>query len=143
MAAFEAEYRYGDDDYDVSQSVESQTEEFFGECGLSVCSVLEANGAQKVNALQIWLFDKNDRRTVSQILVSKHAYENEALNAQLSAMGELVLAEAGQSMTLETLYLQATAIVQHVSYLSDASIQDAAFEHVSVKVVVEKSNAMG
>ncbi|MBN1400679.1 MAG: hypothetical protein JXA74_07570 [Anaerolineae bacterium] len=142
LGMFEAEYRYGDEDYDTAFTIEAADGEFLGECGLSVSSVLESEGTQKVNAFQLWLFDKNDIRTISQILVSRHAYENEALNAQLSAKGDLVLAEVEHSVMLETNNLQATAIIKSFRYLDDPALPpESAFERVNVEFVVEKANA--
>ena len=139
LGIFEAEYRFGDDDFDSSFSVETEDGEFLGECGVGISDVLEADDAQHVDAFEIWLFDKGDIRTISKVLVSEYAYQDEALHARLSAKGELVVAQPGLSITLSTLALQVTAVIMDCGYLPDDSAFNSAFSHLAVKLIVERT----
>jgi hypothetical protein len=140
LGVFQAEYHLGDDDFDCSFSIESEDGDFMGECGIGISDVLDVDGAQQVNAFEVWLFDKGDIRTVSKVLVSDYTYENEALNARLSAKGDLVVAQTGSSFTLETLALQVTVTITDVAYVPDASRPDAVFAQLNVEMLVEKAN---
>ena len=95
LGVFEAEYRYGDDDFDCSFSIEAEGA-FLGECGVGVSEVLGFDGSQRVAALEVWVFDKGDIRTVSKLLVSEFVAHDEALESRLSAKGDLVVGAAGR-----------------------------------------------
>ncbi len=142
FGVFEVEYDHEDDDFDCSFSIESPERGFLGECGIGVADVLLDDGPQRVDAFDVWLFDKSDIRTVSKILVSEYVYHDPALNAKLSAKGELVLAEPGATITLETLSLRVTAMVRSFSYDEDYRIPNCCFSHLEVHVVAESSDTI-
>jgi hypothetical protein len=138
LAAFEAEYQFGDDDFDCSFSIETADGEFLGECGVSVSDILEGDDMQHVDAFEVWLFDKEDIRTVSSILVSEFAYADDVLNAELSAKGELLVAQPGSTITLETMFLQLAATIEDHAYLPDEEIPDGIFSSLNVTLVVRQ-----
>lgn len=148
LGAFEAEYHYGDDDFDCSFSIETQDKEFLGECGVSISDVLGADDVQQVDAFDIWLFDKGDIRTVSKVLVSDYAYQDEATRARLEAKGELLVAQVGLTVTLETLSLRALVTIKDFGYIPDdqaaretggsATSFAGVFSHFSVDMIVER-----
>ena len=140
LAAFEAEYQFGDDDFDCSFSIETKDGDFVGECGVSVRDILEDEEAQHVDAFEIWLFDKVDIRTVSQILVSEYAYADETINAELSAKGDLVVAQPDSTVTLETMYLQLQATIADHAYLPDEEVPDGVFSRLNVALVVRQAD---
>jgi hypothetical protein len=134
---FEAEYQYGDDDLDVSYSIESSDGEFLGECGLSVADILEVDeGGQQIDAFEVWLFDKGDIRTVSKIIVSDLVLDDDELRQQLEEKGELVLARPGVLIELETLSLRLEAQIVDYRYRADADLPDAIFEFLQVELTV-------
>ena len=110
FAHFETVYQMGDELYDVSYSVESTTGEFLGECGVSAVERAEVGVPGKFTAFDVWLFDKLDSRTETKALLSERAAGDEALRAKLADRRELVVAEKGKTVILETgnLYLYAT-----------------------------------
>ena len=111
LGVFKAEYRHGDDAFDCSYSIESDGE-FLGECGVGISDVLSSASEEPlVDAFELWLFDKGDIRTVSRVIVSEYAYRDEALRNRLMAKGELVVAQPGATVQLETKSLQLTATV--------------------------------
>ncbi|MFP3895417.1 MAG: hypothetical protein ACLFV5_01070 [Anaerolineales bacterium] len=136
LDAFEATYTFGDDDFDRSFSIESQGGEFLGECGLSISDIVDIQDAQRVDAFEVWLFDKGDIRTVSKVLVSKHVYEDEALLGELGTKGDLLLAEPGLSFSLDTLSLQVEVTVGEVDYLPTDDIPEGIFSRLTVRLVV-------
>lgn len=142
LGVFEAEYRYGDDDYDCSFSIEVDGS-FLGECGVGVSEVLDFDGAQRVAALEVWLFDKGDIRTVSKLLVSEFVEHDDALRSQLSAKGDLVVGRRGEVLILETLGLMVTATVRQCDYLPDAQRPNSVFGHVNIELVAERGDDVG
>ncbi|MBC7236509.1 MAG: hypothetical protein H5T69_11785 [Chloroflexi bacterium] len=136
LGVFEAEYRYGDDDFDTSFSIESANGEFLGECGVGVADVLDVEEVQQIDAFEVWLFDKGDIRTVSKILVSDLVYDDEELRQRLEDKGELVVARPGTFVELETLSLRLAAVVQDCRYRQESELPDAVFEFLRVELTV-------
>jgi len=64
----------------------------------------------------VWLFDKSDIRTVTTVVASPYAYEDDTLRTKLGAKGNLVLAEKGQTITIETAALQVRAEIVDLDY---------------------------
>jgi hypothetical protein len=111
-----ATYRAGEPSYDESFSIESAGGEFFGECGMAIGETLQEGTPDRVMAMEIWLFDKNDIRTVTKVLMSEWAYNNDNIRSALAVKGEPVLAVPGQEVALETERLKVNATIRDVSY---------------------------
>jgi hypothetical protein len=122
MGHFVTTYKLGDDGYDTSFSIELPSGEFLGECGVGIAEVV-GEGPQKVTAFEVWLFDKNDIKTVTKVLMSSFAYNNENIRRKLQARGDAVLATPGQDLILETEALQVRAVVSDVGYGSGGAPQ--------------------
>jgi len=137
VGAYEAEYRFGDDDFDCSFTIETPSGEFLGECGVGISDVLSAEDGQKVNAFEVWLFDKSDIRTVSKVLVSQHSLSDHDLNARLSAKGDLVVARQSSEILLETLTLQVSAVVIGFGYRAEEP-RMATFDHLEMRLVARQ-----
>ena len=82
---------------------------------------------QRVSAFEIWLFDKDDTRTVSKVLVSEHAYRDPAMRAKLSAKGELVVGRTGESLELETASLRMVAQIIASEYGESGELPPGSF----------------
>ena len=139
LSIFEAEYAYGDDDFDCSFSIEAEDGNFLGECGVGIGGVLGINDAQQVDAFEVWLFDKGDIRTVTRILASEHADRDASRSAQLEAKAETVVAQRGLVIELETLSLRVSAVVKGFEYVEDREHPNAYFSHLELEMVVERS----
>ena len=139
LGTFEAEYRYGNDDFDCSFSIEAPDGEFLGECGLGVGDVLEDEDGQQVDAFELWLFDKEDIRTVSKLLLSEYAFHDEEIQAKLSAKSETVLAEPGRVVLLETRTLRVQATLNDQEYLLDDITPRSVFSQLSVALTAERA----
>jgi hypothetical protein len=116
QAQFVTSYSLGDDHYDPSFSIELETGEFMGECGVGISDTLGAGEPSKVTAFEIWLFDKNDIRTVTKVLMSEYAFGDEALRTKLAPKGEPILAKVGDHVVLETKRLRVQARLLDLAY---------------------------
>ncbi|MEP7199853.1 MAG: hypothetical protein ABI874_08560 [Chloroflexota bacterium] len=122
LGGFLTTYKVGDDGYDTSFSIEVPTGEFLGECGVGISEVV-GEGPQKVTAFEVWLFDKNDIKTVTKVLMSDYAYHNDAIRKKLQARGDAVLATTGQDIILETETMRVRAVVTDMAYGSGGTPQ--------------------
>ena len=116
LGHFVASYTLGQDSYDQSFSIESPTSQFLGECGMGISEIVSAGPPANVTAFEVWLFDKNDIRTVTKVLMSKYAYDDDALRAKLASKGEAILVEPGESVVLETASLRVDAEISEMEY---------------------------
>jgi hypothetical protein len=115
LGHFVTTYKLGDDGYDTSFSIELPTGEFLGECGVGISDVV-GEGPQKVTAFEVWLFDKNDIKTVTKVLMSDYAYNNDTIRKKLQARGDAIQAGRGQEVVLETEALRVRAVVSDMAY---------------------------
>jgi hypothetical protein len=83
-------YLLGDDLYDESFSIDTGAGEFMGEYGVGVSEIIGVGDPKKVAALEIWLFDKNDIKTATKVLMSQHAFSDLGIRSRLEPKGELV-----------------------------------------------------
>jgi hypothetical protein len=141
LATFEATYRFGDDDFYHAFTIESPQHEFLGQCGIVISDVLGIEGAQLVDAFDLWLFETRGTRTMSKVVASEYAYTDDDLSAKLARKGELVLAEEGLVVTLQTESLRLVATIRQVGYREDQVEPDSVFDQLHVELVVEKIGA--
>lgn len=136
LSQFMTTYLQGDDLFDDSFSIDSPSGEFLGECGVGISEVIGVGEPKKVTAFELWLFDKNDVQTVTKVLMSEHAFSDEALRQRLEAKGEPVLLEPGAEVVLETATLQLVARAVDVAYGSGALPENSFFERVTLELAV-------
>jgi len=127
LGQFVSEYVRGEADFDTSFGIESPEGEFLGECGMGITDFIGEKDAHRVSAFEIWLFDKDDTRTVSKVLVSEYAYRDPAMRAKLSAKGELVVGRPGDSVQLETASLRTVAEIVASEYGEDGDLPPGSF----------------
>jgi hypothetical protein len=116
LGHFVTTYKLGEDTYDESFSIETDQGEFLGECGVGISETVAPNEPDKVTAFEVWLFDKSDIRTVTKVLMSEHAFRDEALRARLASKGEAVLAQPNMPFLLETSGLELRVDVTELTY---------------------------
>ncbi len=136
LAQFMATYMKGDDLFDDSFSVDSPSGEFLGECGVGIADTIGVGEPKKVIAFEVWLFDKNDIQTVTKVLMSEHAFNDEATRQRLATKGEPVLAEVGKTFVLETETLQMVARVVDMEYGDGALPENSYFERLTLELAV-------
>jgi hypothetical protein len=136
LGHFVTTYDLGHDTYDESFSIETPMGEFLGECGVGISEALGADEpSKKVTAFEVWLFDKSDIRTVTKVLMSPHAYNDDALRARLAPKGDPVLAELGKSMVLETTSLRVDARVVDLEYDGGAVPPQSQFTKLTMELM--------
>jgi hypothetical protein len=129
-------YVLGDDLYDESFSIDTQAGEFMGEYGVGVSEAIGVGEPKKVTALEVWLFDKNDIKTATKVLMSKHAFNDPSIRARLEPKGELVVVEPQAQVLLETATLQLLVTVVDLEYGHGALPADSYFERITLELAI-------
>jgi len=129
-------YVLGDDLYDESFSIDTGGGEFLGEYGVGVSETIGVGEPKKVAALEIWLFDKNDIKTATKVLMSEHAYNDPNIRARLEPKGELVVVKAGEQVLLETMTLQLLATIVDMDYGMGAMPQKSYFDRITLELAI-------
>jgi len=91
---------------------------------------------KKVTALEIWLFDKNDIKTATKVIMSQHAYNDVSIRSRLEPKGELVLVEPQAQILLETATLQLLATVVDLEYGRGSMPANSYFERITLELAV-------
>ena len=133
-------YVLGDDLYDESFSIDTQAGEFLGEYGVGVSEAIGVGEPKKVTALEIWLFDKNDIKTATKVLMSEHAYNDPGVRSRLEPKGEIILVEPQGQILLETATLQLLATVVDLEYGHGPLPQNSYFERVTLELAIWPKN---
>lgn len=129
-------YVLGDDLYDESFSIDTQGGDFLGEYGVGVSETIGVGDPKKVTALEVWLFDKNDIKTATKVLMSAHAFNDPELRSRLEAKGELVMLEPQGQIILETATLQLLVTVNDLEYGTGALPPESYFERVTLELAI-------
>jgi hypothetical protein len=129
-------YVLGDDLYDESFSIDTQAGEFMGEYGVGVSEAIGVGEPKKVTALEIWLFDKNDIKTATKVLMSQHAFNDPGIRARLEPKGELVVVAPQSQVLLETATLQLLATVVDLEYGRGPLPADSYFERITLELAI-------
>lgn len=140
VVQFMTTYVLGDDLYDDSFSIDAQDGSFLGECGMGISETIGVGDPKKVMAFEVWLFDKNDIRTVTKVLMSEHAFRDEALKSRLAAKGEPVLVRQGDVVQMETASLVVTARVVDMAYGGGALPPNSYFERLTIELAAYAKN---
>ena len=134
VAQFMTTYVLGDDLYDDSFSIDAPDGSFLGECGMGISETIGVGDPKKVMAFEVWLLDKNDIRTVTKVLMSEHAFRDEALKSRLAAKGEPVQVSSGDVVSMETASLVVTARVVDMAYGGGALPPNSFFERLTIEL---------
>jgi uncharacterized membrane-anchored protein YhcB (DUF1043 family) len=134
LATFRTIYALGDDDYDDSFSIESPTGDFLGECGVGIGELIGVGEPNKVAAFEVWLFDKNDIQTVTKVMMSQYAFQDEETRNRLAAKGDPVAAELGGVISLQTASLEVEARIVDLTYGESALPSESFFERLTIEL---------
>ena len=129
-------YVLGDDLYDESFSIDTPAGEFMGEYGVGVSESIGVGDPKKVTALEIWLFDKNDIKTATKVLMSQHAFNEPEIRARLERKGELVAVGSQAQVFLETATLQLLATVVDLEYGKGPMPSNSYFERITLELAI-------
>ena len=117
LATFRTTFSLGDDLYDDSFSIESPSSgDFMGECGVGIGDIIGVGEPKKVSAFEVWLFDKNDIQTVTKVMMSRYAFQDEATRNRMAAKGDPTELVNGGVIHLETASLKIEARVVDMNY---------------------------
>jgi hypothetical protein len=133
LGQLETTFNLGDQGYDVTVPIESSAGEFLGECGISALEDTSPGEPDRVAAFEVWLFDKDDVRTETKVLLSERAFADDALRERLATKGELIRVQQGQTVTLETANLRLDARIAEAEYESDAN---SAFARLTTRLEI-------
>ncbi len=137
IARFHTTYTRGHDAYDDSFSIENSSAEFLGECGVGIAESIGADLPKNVTALEIWLFDKSDIRTITKVVMSDHAFFDDALKAKLAPKGEPVLARETETIVLETASLIINAEITEMAYGANSALPPkSSFDRITISLSV-------
>jgi hypothetical protein len=136
-------YLHGDDLYDDSFSIETPSGEFLGETGVGISETLGTSDSKNVTAFEVWLFDKNDIRTVTKVVMSDHAFNDDAVRARLAPKGEAVKAEPGMRVQLETASLRLQGRVVDLSYMGGPVPPNGVFDRITIELAAWKKDGQG
>jgi len=134
VSQFMSAYIMCDDYFDDSFSIEDANGGFLGETGAGISETIGVGAPKKVTAIEVWLFDKNDIRTITKVIMSEHAYNDEALRAKLAPKGEAVMARPGQQVLLETQTLRVIATIRDMSYGSGALPPNSYYDRLTLEI---------
>lgn len=134
IARFQTTFVRGHDTYDDSFSIENAEGDFLGECGVGLSETIGAEMPKNVTAFEVWLFDKNDIRTVTKVVMSDHAFFDEAIKAKLAPKGEPVLARPNETIVLETASLIVNAEITEMEYGTGTLPPQSFFERFTVEL---------
>jgi hypothetical protein len=136
IAQYMTTYMLGDDLYDDSFSIDSPSGEFLGECGVGISETIGVGDPKKVTAFEVWLFDKNDIQTITKVLMSDHAFDDEVISQRLASKGEPLRVEPGKSVLLETATLQLEVRVVDMNYGQGAMPDNSFFERLTLELSI-------
>jgi hypothetical protein len=112
---FTAAFHQGDVAYDQSFDIEGPDGSYWGECGMTMSEAVQGD-PERATALEVWLFDKSDIRTVTKVLMSDYAYGNQALREKLSSRGDAVLLAPDLGFVLDAQTLRLMGKIVEMEY---------------------------
>jgi hypothetical protein len=133
LIQFATTYALGDDRYDMSKSIEASNGDFLGECGVGISETIGGGVPEKATALEVWLFDKNDVRTITKVLMSEYAYSDASIRNKLAPKGDAVAIKKGDVVELKTQTLKIGARVVDLVYGSGTPA-NAYFQQVTLEL---------
>ncbi len=132
---YTATFVAGDQDYEESFDIETSDGSYMGECGMTISEVLVGD-PDWVTAIEVWLFDKADIRTVNAVLMRDFAFDNQLLREKLAGRGDTVPAKLGQTFVLEAATLLLEGEITHLEYPEDAAAAIQFFQRLTVTMQV-------
>jgi hypothetical protein len=136
IAQYTTTYLVGDDLFDDSFSIDSPTGEFLGECGVGIADTIGVGEPKRVSAFEVWLFDKNDIKTITKVLMSHHIYHDESGHNRLAAKGEPILAQPKTEVGLSTETLQMVVRIIDMAYGDGALPENSFFDRIILELAI-------
>jgi hypothetical protein len=113
-----AVYEFGKDNFEDFNMLETDEGDFLGESGMGIREAIPGTSPKQVTAFEVGLFDKTDITTLNKIIMSEHAYHDEATRAKVEAnpQDEAILAEPGKEFTVETRAMRVEGKIEDMAY---------------------------
>ncbi|MSP11421.1 MAG: hypothetical protein EXR62_00555 [Chloroflexi bacterium] len=125
---FIAQFELGMDNYKESFVIDDTRGEPVIECGLSRAAIVGDTPPDHPTAMKLWLYEKDDVRTTSMMILSEYAYyQDQNLRSQLTSRGDAKLAEPNKLMILETKSYRLQATILDMAYGQDESVAPHSF----------------
>jgi hypothetical protein len=111
-------YTLGQDNYEGFFVIETDDGIFLGEGGMEILKTIPNTDPKQPIAFDVGLFDKTDITTLSRVIMSQYAYEDETMRAMVEANpnAEVILAQPGASFTLESTAMRVEAKIDEMEY---------------------------
>ncbi len=111
-------YVLGDDNFDEFFTIETDEGDFLGESGMGIMDSIPDTKPKQVVSFDVGLFDKTDITTLSRVIMSEYAYNDETMRAKVDVnpQAEAILAEPGKEFMFETSAMRIIARVEEVDY---------------------------
>lgn len=136
-----ATFNMGDVSYDQSFDVEDpETGAYLGECGMTMSELINGD-PNRVTALEVWLFDKSDIRTVTKVVMSDYAFGNQALREKLSSRGDAVLLDENLGFVLDAQTLRLEGQVLGLDYDETEAPPRSTLRRLSIRLRVIRQTA--
>jgi len=132
---YSATFSQGDVEYDQSFDIEAPDGAYWGECGLTMSELVNGD-PNRVTALEVWLFDKSDIRTVTKVLMTDYAYGNQALRDKLSSKGDALLLSPDMGFVLDAQTLRLMGKVVALDYDDSGAPPRSTLRRLSVQLKV-------
>ncbi len=132
---FRAEFNQGDKTFDESFDIEGPDGTYLGECGVTISETVDGD-PDRATALEVWLFDKSDIRTVTKVLMTDYAYGNPPLREKLSSRGDAVLLGQGIGFVLDAQTLRLAGKVMDMEYDQSIAPPSSTIRHLMVELRV-------
>lgn len=128
-------YTFGQDNYEGYFVIETDDGIFLGEGGMEIFKSVPGSSPKQTIAFDVGLFDKTDITTLSRVVMSEHAYQDEILRASLEANpnAEAVLAQPGASFTLTSTAMRVEAKIEEMAYGEGGNVY---FERLTVSLAI-------
>ena len=132
---YSATFSQGDVEYDQSFDIEAPDGAYWGECGLTMSELVNGD-PKRVTALEVWLFDKSDIRTVTKVLMTDYAYGNQALRDKLSSKGDALLLSPDMGFVLDAQTLRLMGKIVALEYDDSGAPPRSTLRRLSVQLRV-------
>lgn len=121
LKQWSGEYTFGQDNYDEFFTIETEDGDFLGESGIGIMDSIPGTSPKQVLSFDVGLFDKTDITTLSRVVMSEYAYNDETLRAKVDAnpQAQAILAEPGKKFSFETSAMRVDAEIEDVEYGDD------------------------
>jgi len=109
-------FELGHDTYDEFFTIETDEGDFLGESGMGIMESIPGTSPKQVTAFDVGLFDKTDITTLSRVVMTEQAYNDETIRMKIDAnpQAEAVVAAPGKTFSFETSALRVDARIDEV-----------------------------